>query len=624
MSRLEIQQRPGAAWLVSLGSLAVAVALRWLLDPVLGDSLPLVTLYGAVAAAVWAGGWRPALVVVVAGYLACAFFFIPPRGTLRFSDAAGVVGALVYVLTCGIIVAFGEAVRTAGERRNLLELERGESLSAARLLSSIVASSDDAIVSKSLDGVIKSWNQGAERLFGYTAEQAIGRHISLIIPPERITEEDEIVRKLRAGERLEHFDTVRRRSDGSSVHVSLTVSPIRDDRGVVVGASKIARDVTDRKIAEEALREADRRKTEFLAVLAHELRGPLAPLRNALAIMQARSDHPGVVDTARQTMERQINQLVRLVDDLLDISRISRDRVELRRETVELGNVIRHAVEASRPLFDAAGQNVTVLLPDRTMHLDADPARLSQVFGNLLHNAAKYTPSGGHVTLRTEPQGDSVVVRIEDDGIGIPAAHLERVFDMFTQVEGEGGHAQGGLGIGLALVKRLVTLHGGTVHAESPGPGRGSAFVVRLPVAQRSAVAAPPSTEPSSTAARRVLVVDDNVDTSASFAILLGLHGHDAREAHAGEEAIRIAGEYRPDVILLDIGLPDMSGHEVARRMRAQAWGREVVLVAVTGWGQAEDRRQSRDAGFDHHLVKPVTYEALMAVLGWSTADAKR
>ena len=733
-------RRPALAYAIATAALALAVAMRWLLDPLLGDRLPLIMLFAAVAAAVWAGGWLPALLVMAAGYLTSDYLFIPPRGTLRLGDAGDLVGLLAYLFTCAIIVAFGEAARTQRLRsevrqetlrvtlasmgdavittdrdgsilainraaetltgwtqaeaeglaldqvlrlldeatrapaanpatrallegvvvglsgntlllrrdgtelsiddsaapirgsdgtilgcvvvfrdvaaRRQLEQERADRLSAARLLAAIVESSDDAIVSKSLEGVIPSWNSGAQRLFGWAPEEAIGRHISLIIPPERAAEETEILARLRRGERIEHFDTVRVRRNGEPIHVSLTVSPVRDETGRVVGASKIARDIGDRIRLEQTLVEANRRKTEFLAVLAHELRGPLAPLRNALAILERGDAGPGVIDAARATMQRQLDQLVRLVDDLIDISRISRDMIELRREPVALDAVLQHAIEATRPLVERAGQRLIVGASSEPIHLQADPARLSQVFGNLLSNASKFTPEGGRITVTGELQGTEAVVAVEDDGIGIPVDRLEVVFDMFTQVEHPLARSGGGLGIGLALVRRLVEMHGGSVSAHSRGEGTGSRFVVRLPALEGPAqVPAPSAPDLAAMPPRRFLVVDDNVDTVSSLALLLKLRGHEARTAHDGREALRSVEEYRPQVVLLDIGLPELDGYEVCRRIRAQPWGRDIVLVALTGWGQEEDRRESKEAGFDHHLVKPVAYEALMSLL---------
>jgi PAS domain S-box-containing protein len=515
--------------------------------------------------------------------------------------------------------------RDVTERRQL-EKENADRLAGARFLASIVESSGDAIVSKSLEGIIQSWNAAAHLLFGYTAEQAVGKHISLIIPADRAEEEDHILRRIRAGERIDHFETVRRRSDGRPIHVSLTISPIRDEAGHVIGASKIARDITDRKLAEERiygllaeLKDADRRKDEFLAMLAHELRGPLAPLRNLLEVMKHADGNPVLLQQARSTMERQLGQLVRLVDDLIDVSRITRNKIELRKERVDLTSLLHQSVEACRPLAKSANHQVNVALPPEPITLHADPVRLAQVFSNLLNNACKYTEPGGKIWLSAERQGEEAVVKVKDTGLGIPPDKLGSVFEMFTQIDRTLDRSQGGLGIGLTLVKRLVEMHGGTVTASSEGPGKGSEFVVRLPILAERLQAETPGTAPATTVPPlRILVVDDNTDTAASLAILLNLAGHETRTAHDGLEAVATAEKFRPDVVLLDIGLPRLNGLDACRRIREQPWGKNTFLVALTGWGQEEDRRRSKDAGFDAHVVKPVDYSVLTSLLAQS------
>ena len=349
-------------------------------------------------------------------------------------------------------------------------------------LAAIIESSQDAIISKTLDGVIRTWNAAAERLFGYTAEEAVGRSITLIIPPDRLPEERDILAQIARGERIEHYETIRMAKDGRQIPISLTVSPIRDTEGRVIGASKIARDITERVEAVKALREADRRKDEFLALLAHELRNPLAPLRNGLAVMRLASDDAEIVARVREMMDRQLTHMVRLIDDLLDISRINRDRIELRLAPVLLADVIGNAVETARPAFDAAGHELTVSLPPEPVLLFADLTRLAQVFSNLLNNSAKYTEPGGRIWIDAERDGAQVSVTVRDTGIGIPAEALPEIFDMFSQVDRSIDRSAGGLGIGLALVKRLVEKHGGTVEAASPGQSLGSTFTVRLPL----------------------------------------------------------------------------------------------------------------------------------------------
>jgi two-component system CheB/CheR fusion protein len=657
-------------------------------------------------------------------------------------------------------------------------------------LAAIVASSDDAIISKDLNGVITSWNNGAERLFGYSAQEAIGQPITLLIPPDRFDEESGILERIRRGEGVDHFETVRRRKDGTLVDVSVAVSPIRDSEGTVVGASKIARDITEgktveaavrdseeryrtlfdlgpvavyscdaagviqtfnrraaelwgrepvpgdtdqrfcgsfkmfrpdgrympheqcpmaevvagtlsevrdaevhierpdgtrvtvvvnirplknhhgeitgaincfyditeRKHAEEAVRESDRRKTEFLAMLAHELRNPLAPIlvsieilrrakggeRSDLQSSQWRADRLATtnelsdrIDYALDVLQRQVGQMVRLVDDLLDAGRISRGKIDLRRERVELSSVVYHVVDAARPISERRDQELTVALPSAPVYVDADPTRLGQIVGNLLNNACKFTERGGHIWLTVEREEDSgadraegasirvarhVAIRVRDTGIGIAADQLERVFDMFTQVDTSLERSVNGLGIGLTLVKTLTEMHGGSVEVRSDGAGQGSEFVVRLPMAVEtdSTASRPMAAQAVAATPLRVLIVDDNHDSADMLAILLQFAGHETFAAHDGLAAVEAAATLDPDVILLDIGLPLLNGYEAARRIREQQGEkRRPLLVALTGWGQDEDRRRSEEAGFDAHLVKPVD----VAILGKLLAE---
>ena len=865
------KRRTATVHTLSFVALVAAVLLRVVLDPWMGDTLPLVTLFGAVAAAEWLGGTRPAMLVVLLGYIACNYLFIQPRNHFALGGVAGLIGLLAYLFTCGLIICFGEAARrahaTANERGELLrmtlrsigdavittdvdarvmtmnavaetltgwtqgaalgrslddvfrivneatrqpvtnpalralregivvglanhtvlmrkdgheltiddsaapirnedgtisgcvlifrdvsdqrrmEQERARQFLTARLLASIIESSDDAIISKSLDGTIQSWNASAERMFGYSAEEAVGRHISLVIPPDRIGEEDRIIASLKAEQRIDHFETERRRADGSRISVSLTISPIKDATGTVVGASKIVRDVTERKRAEaerekfvtlvenstdfigicdmsglpffvnraglqmvglddidearrtpiasfffpedqhkimneffpsvvaqghgetdvrfrhfktgearwmaykvltlpdasgrpvalatvsqdvterrrlednlrslaEDLSEADQRKNEFLAMLAHELRNPLAPISNAARALREGGDGEAVRSAARM-LERQVGQMSRLVDDLLDVSRITRGRIELRRHRVELASIVHQAVEAVREQYTAMNHELTVNLPSQTLVLDADPARLTQVVGNLLNNACKFTDAGGHVWLDVTEAHGQAVIRVRDTGVGIAAEHLPRLFEMFAQVDTSLERSRDGLGIGLTLVKTLAEMHGGSVEARSAGLGRGSEFTIRLPIAPDSTSAAAPAPveAPTPAVSRRVLIVDDSDDGAESLAMLLQFAGHQTWKAHDGVSCVRAAEQIRPDVVLLDIGLPRMNGYDACREIRKTAWGKNMVLIALTGWGQEEDRLQSRNAGFDVHMVKPVDHDALLTFL---------
>ena len=508
--------------------------------------------------------------------------------------------------------------------RRRLEQETLDRLAAARFLASMVESSNDGIISISLEGVILSWNAAARRLFQYTEEETVDKHISIILPDDRADEEEQFLKRLLRGERVEHFETVRVRRDGKPIHVSLTLSPIVDESGTIVGVSKTARDITDRKEAEERiyslltqLKTADRRKDEFLAMLAHELRGPLAPLHNMLELMKRSADDPQLLRAAHGTMERQLAQLVRLVDDLIEVSRITRDRIELRRERIDLALVIHQATETCDELARAAHHRVRLTLPAEPVIFDADPVRLAQVFGNILNNSCKYTPSGGEIRVTVERTADQATVTIADTGMGIPSDRLASIFGMFEQVDQTLGRSQGGLGIGLALVKRLVEMHGGTVEAFSEGEGLGSMFVVKLPlvIAAEGDSFAPAARAPASFTPRTILVVDDNKDSAQSLAMLLRVTGHTVHTVQDGIQAVESAESLRPEVILLDIGLPRLSGHEACRRIRQAPWGRSMLVIAMTGWGQEDDRRKSQQAGFDHHMVKPADFVLLTKLL---------
>jgi PAS domain S-box-containing protein len=807
--------------------------------------------------------------------------------------------------------------------RDVTERRRAEKI--ARALAAIVESSDDAIIGKDINGVITSWNHGAERIFGYTAPEAIGRPIAMLAPPARADEMPELLERIRRGERVDHFDTLRRAKHGELVPISLTVSPIKDKDGQIIGASKIARDISERKQAEEALyeekarlhatltgigdavivtdaagvitlmnpvaqtltgwneeatsrpveevfrivneqtrqpvespvsrviregavaglanhtiliakdgtewpiddsaapirdqhghivgvvmvfreitvrrrieiersraenllresesslrqataalqakeaelglvisqtpllltrcsrdgrylfvnrayaeflgrpadeivgrpivevmgeaafatinsqvervlrgetaefevevpyaaigrrfmralytpdrnehgevigwiatlmditdrkqferereeraaelalalakrtqearraenaerllREADRLKDEFLATLAHELRNPLAPLSNALELLRRADGDAALRRRARDMMVRQVGQLVRLVDDLLDISRVTSGRLELRKQRTNLAEVLKTAIETSRPIIEASGHQFSVTLPPQPVQLLADPIRLAQVFSNLLNNAAKYTDTAGHIWLTAARQNGEAVVSVRDTGIGISAEHLPSIFKMFSQAHPALERSQGGLGIGLALVQGLVQLHGGTVEAQSEGVGKGSEFTVRLPLAEEANTAAEQSPHAKDPAALppvhpvKILVVDDNRDAAESLTLMLRFLGHDIRTAYDGLEAVETAAAFRPDVALLDIGLPKLNGYDAARRIREQPWGKNMALIALTGWGQDEDKRLAAEAGFDRHLVKPAELAELQAIL---------
>jgi signal transduction histidine kinase/CheY-like chemotaxis protein len=366
------------------------------------------------------------------------------------------------------------------------------------------------------------------------------------------------------------------------------------------------------------LERADRQKNEFLSMLAHELRNPLAPIRTAVDVLRLKADGQPEIEWAREIINRQTKHLGRLVDDLLDVSRITRGTIELRKGRVDVATIVKNAVETSQPQFDQVGQRLRVNLPDEPIFIDADPMRMAQVFANLLNNAAKYTEPRGRIELTVKREGPEVAISIKDNGIGIPKPMLDAIFDMFAQVDRSLERAHGGLGIGLTIVKCLVEMHGGTVEARSEGHGKGSEFIVRQPI-----VTAPVEDKPAgggeeplpTISRRRILVVDDNRDAASSLAMLLKILGHETQMAHEGQEALDLAATYQPEIVLLDIGMPQMSGYDVCRRLREQPTGSEMVIVAVTGWGQDSDRQRSVEAQFDGHMVKPVEPRALIEML---------
>ncbi len=416
--------------------------------------------------------------------------------------------------------------------------------------------------------------------------------------------------------------------NGRRWYADASGAPVRDGDGNVIAGLAVTVDITDRKRTETALRDAERRKDEFLATLAHELRNPLAPIRNAVGAFKAVGLADPALVRARDVIDRQVDVMARLLDDLLDVARVQRGKLELREQTIELASVLASAVETSRPLIDSAGHELVIQLPPDPVMLHGDAVRLAQVFANLLNNAAKYTPRGGHIRLGAQVAGSSVVVTVADDGIGMPAEMLPRLFEIFSQAQPALERSQGGLGVGLSLVRGLVELHGGTIEAHSAGPTRGAEFVVRLPVSamqpDHAAAAAPGKTEVVPAPASRLLIVDDIVDSADSLAMLLELMGHEVHTAYEAGQAMALAATLRPDVMLIDIGMPQVNGYDLCRQLRQQPWGREMCLIAVTGWAQEEDRLRASAAGFDRHMVKPVDADALESLLTTLAAAANR
>lgn len=636
----------------------------------------------------------------------------------------------------GVILVFRDATEIRRAQEN------------AERLAAIVKHSDDAIIGKDLNGIITSWNTAAERLYQYSAQEAIGQPISMIVPHYRKAELQQIMDQLFLGERVEHVETVRLRRDGTRLEVALTVSPIKNAYGEVIGASKIARDIGERKRADLALRtsearknaffrtaldciisidhdgrvlefnpaaertfgyredeavgselasliippvlreehrrglakyhktgegpilnrrlemtgvrsdgselpieltvsrvhedgppiftahlrditdrknlenqlrqyiaelsDADRRKDEFLAMLAHELRNPLAAIDYSMQMLSASPDQ---LEMATEITQRQVRQLAHLIDDLLDVSRITTNRIQLRKEAIDAGVLLKRAISSARPAVEERNHKFTVDIASAEMPLFADPTRIEQVIVNLLTNASKYTPEGGNISVNAYPENEQIVIKVRDSGVGIPREMLTRVFELFTQVEPSLDRAKGGLGIGLTIARHLTEMHGGTISASSEGLGKGSEFSIHLPSTTIRGDKAAPKSAPTIQAGLRVLVVDDNVDSAKTLSQLLQGLGCTTQEVHDGLPVVEVAKSFQPDVILLDIGLPGLDGYHIAPLIRQTPELSKVRLIAITGYGQQQDRARSYGAGFDQHLVKPVDFQSLIEVL---------
>jgi PAS domain S-box-containing protein len=511
----------------------------------------------------------------------------------------------------------------------------------ARHLARVIESSDDAIVSKDLNGVITSWNRAAERIFGYTAAEAIGQSIRMIVPPDRQAEEDDVLRRIGAGEMVSHFETVRRRKDGSSVAISLTVSPIRDDTGAVIGASKIARDIsesvrllalTEAQALENArlyveAREASRMKDEFLAVLSHELRTPLNAIVGYARLLRAGLLTGDKAQRGLEAVDRNAAWLTQIVEDVLDVSRIISGKIRLDVEPVELPLVVHNAIATVQPAADAKGVRVEVIVDPRVGPVAGDRDRLQQVTWNLLSNAVKFTPKGGRVQVRLERVNSHVELAVADTGIGIRPEFLPHVFERFSQGDTGTTRKTGGLGLGLAIVRHIVEMHGGTVDAASGGDDQGSTFRVRLPVMivhskPADTVRLHPGTEriePLSGLGDlkgvRVLAVDDEEDSLALLGTVLETAGAHVTTISSPQFALERIAAVRPDVVLLDLGMPELDGFALIERIRSSddPAVRKLPVAALTAFARSEDRKKALECGFEMHLAKPVDPGELVA-----------
>ena len=514
----------------------------------------------------------------------------------------------------------GHVVGVLGISRDITESKRAEERlrrSEARFRAAINAVSD-IVWTNDAQGQMAGEQAAWGKFTGQDQESYQGYGWSRAIHPDDTQPTIDAWNEAVAEKQPFAFEHRVRRSDGQWRLCSIRAVPVVHDRGEITEWVGVHTDITEQRELQQAMRETDRRKDEFLATLAHELRNPLAPIRNSLQIMKLAGGNPAVVEKSLAIMERQVSQMTHLIDDLMDLSRISGGKIVLQKARLSLADVVQDAVDISRPLIAERGHALVVDLPPEPLYLDADRTRLAQVFGNLLNNAAKYTETGGRIRVAVERHNGDVVVAVEDNGVGISAHMLTRVFDMFAQVDRSLEKSQGGLGIGLNIVKRLAEMHDGSIVAESGGHGAGSRFVVRLPVMLTVTADGPDDDNivtKDKPARRRILVVDDNRDGATSLAEMMDIMGNDTQTAFDGLEAVAVAETFRPDVILMDIGMPKLNGYEACRRIREQPWGRNVVLVAQTGWGQEDDRRKSEEAGFDFHIVKPVDPAALETML---------
>ncbi|HZR69062.1 MAG TPA: PAS domain S-box protein [Burkholderiales bacterium] len=527
---------------------------------------------------------------------------------------ANVVITALYARS-GELRGFGKVTRDLTERRAHEERVRA---SEERFRMLVEGVKDYAIFMLDPQGRVVSWNAGAQRIKGYQPEEIIGQHFSVFYPPEAL-ERGWPEYELSVARKDGRFEDEgwRVRKDKSLFWANVVVTPLHGDDGVLRGYSKVTRDMTERKHV-EALEEGRRQMSEFLAMLGHELRNPLAPIRNAVHVMARKKLDPTASEWCRDVIDRQVSQLARLVDDLLDVTRITSGKIIVHKAPIDLNAAVERAVESTRPMLDARRHTLKVALADEPVIVEGDMVRLSQAILNLLNNAAKYTPEGGVISCTVKRESGNALVSVRDNGVGIPRDLLPKIFELFVQGDRSLDRSEGGLGVGLTLVDRLVRLHGGTVHAESGGPGMGSEFIVRLPLAAQTAPAGDQETLKAPEAlesARRVLVVEDNRDAADTLAAAVRSWGHVVQVAYDGTSALDSSRDFRPDVALLDIGLPGLNGYQLADRLKALFGDDDILLIAVSGYAQEEDLERSLNAGIARHFAKPVDLELLRELL---------
>lgn len=616
--------------------IGAAILIRQLVHPWMGPGYPFITIFPAVCALAWWRGFWPGAIGAIVGGMAAEYLFVDPRGRLFPVTTPGWVGLVMYLGACALIVMLGERRRRAAARAR-------EGDQAASILATIVESTPDAVISKTLEGRITSWNPGAERIFGYTAAEAVGQHIFLIIPDERRDEETSILSRVRRGERIV-FDTQRRTKDGRLLDISLSVSPLHDGSRRVVGASKIARDITEKKRAERerdallasermARSEAERLsrvKDDFVATLSHELRTPLNAILGWSQLIRRPDASPEDITEGLAVIERNARSQSQMIEDLLDVSRIVSGKIRLDVQRVKLVSVIEQAIASAKPAAEGKQIRLQAILDPRTNIVNGDPTRLQQIVWNLLSNAIKFTPKGGRVQIVLRRVNSSVLIEVSDTGIGVRPDMLDVIFERFRQVESSTTRRFAGLGLGLSIVRHLTELHGGSVRASSEGEGKGATFTVELPLAVLHPEPAPeqarvqpvhagerPSLAKADLSGVRVLVVDDERDSRAVMTRVLRECGAEVHDAESVDDALRLFREIRPDILLSDIGMPQRDGYElirVIRSMRPEEGG-GVPAAALTALARSEDRTRAMMSGFQVHVSKPIEPSELVAVV---------
>jgi signal transduction histidine kinase/CheY-like chemotaxis protein len=593
---------------------AVAIVIRWLLIPFVGPDAPYATMMGAVALTVWLSGWAPAAVTALLGLIGTALAIGRPMGMLPVDGIHTAVGLVLYASTCGLIIWLGEQMRRTRDAYRQSQ-ERFFRSQEAAIQGYVWLKALSAPAGQIIDFEIEYINPLGAAICKSSPERAIGRNVSALMPGACSTGLLESLREVTltgAPVDTELADTT------TSPPLWLRCMIVRVEDGVAMCFS----DITQNKRLSIELREratdlqrANAAKSLFLATLSHELRNPLAPIRNGLALLKERI--PASLGDIPAMMERQMRIATRLIDDLLDASRIDRGKLELRRENVPLSSIIDAAAETARPNIEAKSHELLVHYPAGDLHVDADATRLAQVIANLLNNAAKFTPAGGQIVLSARSQADFAIVRVRDSGIGIPETDLDNIFEMFVQLDSSKTYGSAGLGLGLALARSLIAMHGGEISAHSAGPGKGSEFRIRLPLAEPAAQREPQARLPRPDhTSKLILIVDDNVDAATSLAALLEYRGHRVRACFDGFEAFEQATSAPPEVAFIDLNMPFPDGLELSRMIRSQPWGRKVKLIALTGMGQPDDLEATRAAGFDQHLIKPVNPQDVFSAIG--------